>query len=156
MLEVLGASLVDSHLACRHLMPRWRDRDSSESNFVAFVVDLTPQIDARTEEQLDLDGANESPSEAQAGLVSPVQEFTICAHASLGRNGVRANGDKHTNQQRCKHCSLCGRKGKTNRAHKTSWCCRAHPNTFTCKSKDRPCMAEHIAEIADLGEQQHV
>ena len=71
ILEILGASLVDTYLACRHLMPMWRDMDTSESNFMAFVMDLTPQIDARTEEQLDLD-ADESSSEVQPDLMSPV------------------------------------------------------------------------------------
>jgi hypothetical protein len=150
MLEIIGASLVDTHLACRHLMPRWRDRETTESNFMAFVRDLIAQVDARTEEQLDLD-ADESSSEVQPDLMSPVAEFTICAHTSIGRNGVRSNGQKCTNQQRCKCCSARGRKDKHNHAHKTSWCCRARPNTCTCKSKDRPCMAEHVAETADLG-----
>jgi hypothetical protein len=35
-LEVFGASLVGSYLACRHLMPKWRDRDDAASNFMAF------------------------------------------------------------------------------------------------------------------------
>jgi hypothetical protein len=151
MLEIVGTSLVDACRACRHLMPTWRDRDTTESNFMAFVMDLMPQVDARTEEQLDLD-ADESSSEAQPDLMSPVQEFTICAHASVGKNGVRSNDEKHTNQQRFKHCSLRGRKNKHKHAHKTSWCCRARPDARTCKYRDRPCMAEHMAEIADLGE----
>jgi hypothetical protein len=44
---------------------------------MAFVRDLTPQVDARAEEQLDRD-AGESSSEAQPDLMSPVAEFTIC------------------------------------------------------------------------------
>jgi hypothetical protein len=150
MLEIIGASLVDTCLTCRHLLPRWRDRETTESNFMAFVRDLTPQIDARTEEQLDRD-ADESSSEVQPDLMSPVAEFTICARTSMGRNGVRSNGEKHTNQQRFKHCSARGRKDKHNHAWKTSWRCRAHPNAHTCKSKDRPCVTEHMAGIADLG-----
>jgi hypothetical protein len=34
ILEIIGTSLVDTHLACRHLMPRWRDKDTTESNFM--------------------------------------------------------------------------------------------------------------------------
>ena len=74
---------------------------------MAFVVDLPQQIDARTEEQLDLD-ADESPSEVQPNLMSPVPEFTICTRVSMGRNCVRSSGEKYTNQQQCEHCSLCG------------------------------------------------
>jgi hypothetical protein len=107
-LEIIGASLVDARLACRHLMPR----ETTESNFMAFVRDLTPQIDAQTEEQLDRD-AGESSSEVQPDLMSPVAEFTICAHASTGRNGVRSNGEKHANQQRRECCSARGRRTNT-------------------------------------------
>ena len=118
MLEIIGTSLVDTCLAYRHLMPRWPDRDTTESNFMAFVMDLTPQIDARTEEQLDLD-ADESSSEVQPGLMSPVPEFTICAHASTGRNGVRSNGEKYTNQKRCRLSTAVYMGGRTNTSVRT-------------------------------------
>jgi hypothetical protein len=149
ILEILGASLVDTYLACRHLMPMWRDMDTSESNFMAFVMDLIPQVDARSEEDLDVEELDPSSDP----IMSPTPEFTACAHKSIGRNGKRKDGTAYTNQQRCKYCVLAGRKeSNSGRAIRTSWCCRAHPGTFICKSSERPCMAEHLVDIANADE----
>jgi hypothetical protein len=146
-LEVFGASLVDSCLACRRLMPKWRDRDGTVSNFMAFVAVLTDQIDARSEAELDIEAA--SSAKEAGSLLSPVQVFTACAHESVGRNGVRSDGSKHTKQQRCDLCIKAGRKEPNGSGSwRTSWRCRAHPDVRVCKSRDRPCMAEHLANVA--------
>ena len=147
-LEVFGASLVDSYLACRHLMPKWRDRPDTQSNFMEFVAVLLDQIDERTDAELDTETAA-AVSEAESFL-SPVHAYTSCAHEPIGRNGTRSDGSKYTNQQRCDACSKAGRKEKNGKgAWKTSWRCRAHPDICLCKSSNRPCMAEHLANIAN-------
>ena len=147
-LEVFGASLVDSYLACRYLMPKWRDRDDAVSNFMEFVAVLTDQIDARSEAELDMEVA--SSAKEAASLLSPVQVYTACAHESVGRNGVRSGGGKYTKQQRCDMCIAAGRKEPSGSGSwRTSWRCRAHPDVHICKSSDRPCMAEHLAMVAN-------
>jgi hypothetical protein len=45
--EVLGTSMVDAHLTCRWLMPKWRDREDCESNLLAFVNEVVLQVDGR-------------------------------------------------------------------------------------------------------------
>jgi hypothetical protein len=83
-------------------------------------------------------------------LLSPVQVYTACAHESVGRNGVRSDGSKYTKQQRCDMCIKAGRKERNGSGSwRTSWRCRAHPDVHICKSRDRPCVAEHLANIAN-------
>ena len=151
-LEVFGASLVDSCLACRHLMPKWRDLDDTVPNFMAFVAVLTDQIDARSEAELDMEAAS-SVQEAES-LLSPVQVHAACAHESVGRNGVRAGGGACNKQQRRDLCVKAGRKESNNKkpgagSWRASWRCRAHPDVYVSKSRDRPCVAEHLANVAN-------
>jgi hypothetical protein len=118
------------------------------SNFMTFVAVLTGQIDARSEAELDLEMA--SSAKEAASLLSPAQVCTACAHESVGRNGVRSGGGKCAKQQRCDLCVKAGRKEPNGSGSwHASWRCRAHPDVHVCKSRDRPCMVEHLANIAN-------
>ena len=82
--EVLGTSMVDAYLTCRWLMPKWRDRDDCESNFLAFVNEVVLQIDGRTEEQLDLEMQLQEAASPSAPVV-----WNECALVAGERAGVR-------------------------------------------------------------------
>jgi hypothetical protein len=110
---------VDARLACRRLIPRWRDRETTESNFMAFAMDLMPQIDARTKEQLDLD-ADESSSEAQPDPTSPVVELAICAHTQAWAEMA---------------CVQMAKNAPTNSDASTAVYLGGRTNTTMCKSK---------------------
>jgi hypothetical protein len=46
-------------------------------------------------------------------------------------------------------CVKAGRKEPNGSGSwRASWRCRAHPDVHVCKSRDRPCMAEHLANVA--------
>ena len=50
-------------------MPKWRDREDCESNFMTFVNEVVLQIDGRAEEQLDLEmELEEAASDRSADL----------------------------------------------------------------------------------------
>ena len=134
-------------------MPKWRDRDDSESNFMAFVAELTTQIDARTEEELDSAFETNTPDD---DLLSPEPvQHTSCALELIGRKRrlpPRQN-DSYSLQGRCACCvknrsdldRTEGGKGKY--AHKTVWRCRVHPNACMCGTKHRNCLDEHVQDV---------
>jgi hypothetical protein len=100
---------------------------------------------------LDVEAAS-SAKEAES-LLLPVQVHAACAHESVGRNGVRSDGSKHAKQQRRDLCIKAGRKERNgNGSWRTSWRCRAHPDVHVCKSRDRPCVAEHLANVASASQ----
>jgi hypothetical protein len=142
-LEVLGMAVVDAHLTCRMLMPKWRDRDDSESNFQAFVDVVVLQVDGRTEEQLDLE-----EQLAQAASPATTQARAECALVSGPRAGVRSSGAACAKMQRCFYCKKEKRHNKEGRSHPTSCHCRAHPEYHACNVKTRPCTQEHLDHMA--------
>jgi hypothetical protein len=145
-LEVLGTAVVDACLTCRMLMPKWHDRDDSESNFQAFVNVVVFQIDGRTEEQSDLE-----EQLAQAASPTTTQTHAECALVSGPRAGVRSSGAACTKMQRCFYCKKEKRHNKEGRSHPTSYHCRAHPEYHVCNVKtSRPCMQEHLDHVACL------
>ena len=153
-LEVLGLGchLVDTCLVCRYLMPKWKDRDDTESNFLAFVATLMPQVDGRTEAELD-----EEEQATVTELLSPAH--TNCAHTSLGKRKLNTGEGKFMAiMQRCTHCTKEGRCEKdregvtTNRKIRTSFNCRVHTHAFICKTKGTPCMQEHLREVKHVAD----
>ena len=152
-LEALATSLVDAHLTCRFLMPKWRDRDDSESNFMAFVAELTSQVDARAEEELDSAFETNAPDD---DLLSPepVQRAS-CALEPIGRKRrlPPRQDDTCSLQGRCA-CRVKKRSnvdrtegGKGKHAHKTVWRCRVHPSVYVCGTKHRNCLDEHVQDV---------
>jgi hypothetical protein len=144
-LEVLGTAVVDACLTYRMLMPKWRDRGDSESNFQAFVNVAVLQVDGRTEEQLDLE-----EQLAQAASPTTTQTHVECALVSGPRAGVRSSGAAHAKMQRCFHCKKEKRHNKEGRSHPTSYHCRAHPEHHVFNVETRPCMQEHLDHVACL------
>ena len=70
--------------------------------------------------------------------------------SSADNQAVRSGGGKYTKQQRCDMYIAAGRKEPSGSGSwRTSWRCRAHPDVHICKSGDRPCMAEHLAMVAN-------
>ena len=144
-LEVMGTAVVDARLTRRTLMPKWRDRDDSESNFLAFVNVVVLQIDGRTEEQLDLE-------EQLAQAASPATTTTRaeCALVSGPRAGVRSSGAARAKMKRCFHCEKEERHDKEGRSHPTSCHCRAHPECHACNVRTRPCTQENLDHVTSL------
>jgi hypothetical protein len=101
--EVLGTSMVDAHLTCRWLMPKWRDREDCESSFLAFVNEVVLQIDGRAEEQLDLEMELEESASPSVPVV-----WNECALVTGERAGVRQSGPDqgkpYTKMHRCFCC----------------------------------------------------
>ena len=68
-------------------MPKWRDREDCESNFMAFVNEVVLQIDGRIEEQLDLEMQLEEAASPSAPVV-----WNECALVTGERTGIRQSG----------------------------------------------------------------
>jgi hypothetical protein len=138
---------VDTHLVCRHSTPKWKDRDDTESNFMAFVAAFTPQVDGRTEAELD-----EEEQATATELLSPAH--TNCAHTSIGKRKLNTGEGKTMGMmKRCARCTKEGRCEKdregvpTKRKIRTSFHCRVHARAFACKGKGAPCTQEHLREV---------
>ena len=143
--------IVDTYLTCRALMPKWQTQPDTESVFMKFLAVLLPQIDKRTTDELD---AAVDLETSHCTNASPVH--TNCAQVPIGNKTVQSGenaGLKYSIQGRCTMCQEHGRTGgeKGNRAPKTVWQCRVHPDIKTCKQGSRTCWQEHLNAVRDGG-----
>ena len=147
-LEIMALSMVDTFLACRMFMPKWRDMPGDESVFEKFLLAIIPQLDRRAEDELLR--ASSADNELQE----------VCKQVPLGRRTVDAgaNAGRTTNiQQRCSYCMAEGRKetdrhgNPTKNSVRTSYTCSRHPHIFCChESKklthpERNCWERHLS-----------
>jgi hypothetical protein len=122
-------------LACRKIMPKYRDLDDSDSIFWQFVCAVIGQIDSRPASDRTREGEAENPT-------------LHCRHVSMGQ--YRVETGKHENslkskQVRCKYCSLRRKdKGETGNSPSTCFCCSFH-DIAVCKKYN--CWQSHLEEV---------
>ena len=137
-LELLGVSLVDSFLACLHLLPKWRsdkDDDQDGSLFWKYVCVLLKQLDQTPRHERNRE--NEIDPSAR------------CVQIRLGATKILSGINKGTRkavQQRCTSCRARNKKlEKRGRSPHTAWGCFCHPGQYFCKNKT--CWAEHLRQV---------
>ena len=70
-------SMVDAFLACRKIMPKWRDMDDSESIFFKFMHVVTGQLDNRPWSERNREGEDNNPIHHCKHL--PLGTFTVAS-----------------------------------------------------------------------------
>jgi hypothetical protein len=134
-LELLGMTMVDAFLACRKVMPKYRDLDDSDSIFWQFVCAVIGQIDSRPTSDRTREGEAENPT-------------LHCKHVSMGQYRVLTGtykGSLKSKQARCKYCAL-RRKDTREKGNSppTCFCCSFH-DVAVCKKYN--CWQMHLAEV---------
>jgi hypothetical protein len=137
-LELLGITLVDSFLACLHLLPKWRDEqddDQEGSLFWKYVcvlikqLDQTPMNERRREDNVD-------PS-------------SRCVQVRLGEKKIVSGVNRGTSravQGRCTSCRARNKRfEKKGRSPNTAWGCVCHAGLYFCKNKT--CWEEHLRQV---------
>ena len=134
-LELLGMSMVDAFLACRKIMPKWKDMDDSESIFCKFMHVVTGQLDNRPWSERNREGEDNNP-------------IHHCKHLPLGTFTVASGNLKGTikrKQNRCKYCKIRMKmRGQTGRSPHTTFGCSFH-EVAVCKKFN--CWDRHLAEV---------
>jgi hypothetical protein len=137
-LELLGVSLVDSFLACLHLLPKWRsdkDDDQDGSLFWKYVCVLLKQLDQTPRHERNRD--------------NEIDPTARCVQIRLGATKILSGINKGTRkavQQRCTSCRARNKKlEKRGRSPHTAWGCFCHPGQYFCKNKT--CWAEHLRQV---------
>ena len=134
-LELLGMSMVDAFLACRKIMPKWKDMEDSESIFFKFMHVVTGQLDSRPWSDRNREGEDNNPSHH-------------CKHLPLGTFTVGSGNLKGTikrKQNRCKYCKIRMKmRGETGRSPHTTFGCSFH-EVAVCKKFN--CWDRHLAEV---------
>ena len=138
-IELLATSLVDSFLACTHLLPKWRqekEHEQEDSVFWNFVCALLKQLDQTPRHERN----------REDNIVDPSSQ---CFQIRLGLKRVATGINKGTMravQGRCTSCRARNKKQeKRGRAPNTAWGCVCHPGEYFCKNKT--CWAEHMRQV---------
>ena len=137
--ELLATCLVDSFLACIHLLPKWRvekEHEQDESLFWKFVCELIKQLDQVPRQERN----------REDNIVDPASN---CVQVRLGEikvvSGVN-KGNSRAIQGRCTSCRIRNKKQeKRGRAPKTAWGCLCHPGLYFCKNKT--CWIDHLRQV---------
>ena len=137
--ELLATSLVDSFLACIHLLPKWRlekEHEQDESLFWKFVCELIKQLDQVPRQERN----------REDNIVDPSAN---CVQIRLGQikvvSGVN-KGNSRAIQSRCTSCRARNKKHeKRGRAPKTAWTCVCHSGEYFCKTKT--CWLDHLRQV---------
>ena len=128
-------SMVDAFLACRKIMPKWKDMDDSESIFFKFMHVVTGQLDNRPWSERNREGEDNNP-------------IHHCKHLPLGTFTVGSGTLKGTvkrKQNRCKYCKIRMKmRGQTGRSPHTTFGCSFH-DVAVCKKFN--CWDRHLAEV---------
>ncbi len=137
---MLGVSLVESFLACLHLLPKWRSEkdDDQESSLFWKVVcvllkqlDQTPRHERNRENEIDPSGR--------------------CVQVRLGEKRIMPGINKGTSRAVQGRCTACRARNKRlekrGRSPNTAWgCFFCHPGLlYFCKNKT--CWAEHLRQV---------
>ena len=137
-LELLGVTLVDSFLACLHLLPKWRSEKDDEqegSLFWKYVCVLVKQLDQVPRHERN----RENEVDPSGG----------CVQVRLGEKKIVSGINKGTSravQGRCTSCRARNKRlGKKGRSPNTAWGCFCHPGLYFCKNKT--CWAEHLRQV---------
>ena len=140
-LELLGMTMVDAFLACRKVMPKYRDLDDSDSIFWQFVCAVIGQIDSRPASDRTREGEDENPT-------------LHCKHVSMGQYRVLTGtykGSLKSKQARCKYCAL-RRKDTREKGNSppTCFCCSFH-DVAVCKNTIvGKCIWQRLKEIKEM------
>jgi hypothetical protein len=137
-LELLGVSLVDSFLACLHLLPKWRfekEAEQEDSLFWKYVCVLIQQLDQTPRHERNRE--------------NEVDPTATCVQIRLGQkrimSGLHKGGLKAV-QGRCTSCRIRNKKlEKRGRSTLTAWGCACHRGLYFCKNKT--CWAEHLRQV---------
>ena len=138
--QLLAVSLVDSFLACIHLLPKWRlekEHEQDESVFWKFVCELIKQLDQVPRQERN----------REDNMVDPASN---CVQVRLGEKRVVSGvnkGNSRAIQGRCTSCRIRKQKQeKRGRAPKTAWGCVCHaPGQYFCKTKT--CWLDHLRQV---------
>ena len=147
--ELFATCLVDGFLLSQHFLPAWQAA-SGRSKFFKWLGVLLAQLETMAKE-------NDHVLRAEEATVVVAEK---CEQGKIGsviiQNGPNA-GKKRTVQERYRYCSAAGRmepikRGSTVKpgAHRTSFCCKLHPDECTCKKGKFTCWAEHVAAHKEL------
>jgi hypothetical protein len=142
-LELLGMTMVDAFLACRKIMPKYRDMDDSDSIFWQFVCAVVTQIDSRPVNDRVREGESENPT-------------INCKHVPLGQYRVSSGvykGSLKSKQSRCKYCPLRKKNNsESGTSPPTCFCCSFH-NVAICKKYN--CWQLHLSEVTRQAQEEH-
>jgi hypothetical protein len=134
-LELLGTTIVDAFLACRKVMPKYRDLDDTDSIFWKFVCAVIGQIDHRPISERVREGEDENPT-------------VHCKHVPIGQYRVSTGtykGSLKSKQSRCKYCPLRRRADdESGTSPPTCFCCSFH-DVAICKKYN--CWQLHLNEV---------
>ena len=137
-LELLGITLVDSFLACLHLLPKWRDEqddDQEGSLFWKYVCVLIKQLDQTPMNERTRDDV--------------VDPSSRCLQVRLGEKKIVSGVNRGTSravQGRCTSCRARNKRfEKKGRSPNTAWGCVCHAGLYFCKNKT--CWAEHLRQV---------
>jgi hypothetical protein len=140
-LEILAITLVDTFLACRKLIAKWRDEKDDESVFWKFVAHLIPQIDPR-------------PRNARTREDEGTEPTAHCFQIRLGVKKTasgRNRGAERAIQGRCTSCHIRKKlRGEKGNSPRTAWGCACHRNEFFCKNTT--CWQEHLNHVWERNE----
>jgi hypothetical protein len=143
-LEILGLTLVDTFLACRKLMPKWREEGDEESIFWKFVAVLLPQIDSRGKNDLFHEPEDLAQRE-QCHMIRLGNKRTV--------DGVH-RGEIRAVQMRCTSCRKRNKRDNVpGRSPLTAWCCSLHTDVFICRGRN--CWEEHVQEVRQVRENEN-
>ncbi len=134
-LELLGMSMVDAFLACRQMMPKYKDMDDSDSILFQFVHAVIGQIDSRPMSERAREGEEDNPT-------------LHCKQVPMGKYRVTSGAYKNTlknKQRRCRYCAQrMKNKKESGNSPPTSFCCSFH-NVAVCRKYN--CWQMHLSEV---------
>jgi hypothetical protein len=142
-LELLGMTMVDAFLACRKIMPKYRDMEDFDSIFWQFVCAVVTQIDTRPVNERVREGESEDPT-------------IHCKHVPLGQYRVSSGvykGSLKSKQSRCKYCPLRRKSNdESGTSPPTCFCCSFH-EVAICKKYN--CWQLHLSDVTKQAREEH-
>ena len=150
--EIFAMCAVDAFLLSQHFLPKWSRNNwdgDEESKLFAWLGALTGSLIEMVEE-------NDNVARAETA----VQEERVCRQVPIGRKKIKTGvgeGSCRAIQQRCRYCSLAGKKEITNcdsnakpGSCRTTFTCSIHSDFFMCRMGKNNCWAEHLEEVRCL------
>ncbi len=117
-------TMVDAFLACKKIMPKWKEMDDSESVFWKFVHVVTLQLDTRPWADKLREGEDHNSTKIASGNLKDTTK---------------------RKQNRCKYCKIrMAINEETGRSPHTTFGCSYH-NVAVCKKYN--CWHRHMSEV---------
>ena len=150
--ELFTACAIDAFLLSQQFLPKWTRTNyegDDDSKLFAWLGALMGSLINMVEE-------NDNVARAEVA----VREERECRQVPIGRKRVktgRGEGNYRAIQQRCKYCTMVGKKEKFNPdsnakpgACRTTFTYSIHGNVFMCKIGKNNCWAAHLEEVRNL------